>query len=265
MTKNGLGRDSEPELFRCSPDSAIHVTTPEGSRELDIYDPEGYSLLSNLWTRSGWQHKVSYEVTWLGIPIIQTPEDILMMQEIIWKTRPDVVIESGVAHGGSLILYASMLELLGKGRVIGIDVEIRKYNRLAIQSHPMSKRVTLLEGSSVDAATVARVESLIRPGESVLVMLDSNHSAAHVRQELGFYAPMVTAGSYLVVFDGVMQVLTDAPRGSPDWDRDNPWRAIQDFLCAHDDFEVDPYYNRLKVTYCPGGFLRRVTARETGS
>lgn len=256
---------SQPELFRCSPGPKIHVTTPQGPRQVDIYHPEGYAVLSNLWTRSGWQHKASYEVTWLGIPIIQTPEDILMMQELIWKTRPDVVIESGVAHGGSLILYSSMLELLGKGRVIGIDVEIRKYNRLAIQSHPMSKRVTLLEGSSVDAATVAWVESLIRPGESVLVTLDSNHSAAHVRQELALYSRMVTAGSYLVVFDGVMQVLTDAPGGSPEWDRDNPWRAIQDFLRANDDFEVDPYYNRLKVTYCPGGFLRRVTAREARS
>ena len=258
MSENGR---SKPELFRYAPAPRIQVMLPDGPCEVDIYSPEGYALLANLWTRAGWQQKASYEVTWLGVPIIQMPEDMVMMQELIWKLRPDVIIESGVAHGGSVILYASIQELLGKGRVIGIDVEIRKFNRLAMQSHPMSKRLTLIEGSSVDPATVTRVQSLIRPGESVLVALDSNHSAAHVGQELALYAPMVTAGSYLVVFDGVMQILPDAPLGSPTWDRDNPWQAVQDFLRTCHDFEVDPYYNRLRVTYCPGGFLYRGTSQ----
>ena len=114
----------------------VTVQTPEGPRDIDIYSDEGFEILSQLWTRSGWQRKLSYELTWAGIPIIQMPEDILMMQELLWRVRPDVIVESGVAHGGALVLYASILELIGKGQVIGVDVEIRKYNRLAIQSHP---------------------------------------------------------------------------------------------------------------------------------
>jgi len=251
-----------PELFDESPEPKVKVTTSKGSRELDIYTPEGFKVLSNLYTRSGWQQKISYEPTWLGIPIIQTPEDVVMMQELIWKVRPDVVIECGVAHGGALVLYASMLELLGKGHVIGVDVEIRKYNRLALQSHPMSRRFTLIEGSSVDEATVKRVRDMIRPDDRVMVTLDSNHTAAHVAKELDLYSPLVTADSYIVVFDGVMQVLTDAPGGSPNWATDNPWQAVQKFLVKNTDFEIDPYYNRLKVTHCPGGFLRRVAKRR---
>lgn len=251
-----------PELFDESPDPRIKVGTPDGTQELDIYTPEGFKVLSNLYTRSGWQQKISYEPTWLGIPIIQTPEDIVMMQELIWKVRPDVVIECGVAHGGALVLYASILEMTGKGHVVGVDVEIRKYNRLALQSHAMSRRFTLIEGSSVDEATVRQVRDVIRPDDRVLVTLDSNHTAAHVTRELELYAPLVTPDSYVVVFDGVMQVLTDAPGGSPTWATDNPWQAVQKFLAENNDFEVDPYYNRLKVTHCPGGFLRRVAKRR---
>ena len=251
-----------PELFETSPEPKIKVSTSEGQRELDIYAPEGYQVLANLFTRSGWQQRVSYEPTWLGIPIIQTPEDIVMMQELLWKVRPDVVIECGVAHGGAIVLYASILELLGKGHVIGVDVEIRKYNRIALQSHPLSKRYTLIEGSSIEDATLDQVRSHIQPDDTVLVTLDSNHTKAHVAGELAMYAPLVTPNSYVVVFDGVMQVLTDAPGGNPTWDEDNPWQAIEDFLAENDEFEIDPYYNRLKVTHCPGGFLRRVKKRS---
>jgi cephalosporin hydroxylase len=252
-----------PELFDPNPESKITVSTPQGERELDIYTPEGFKVLSNLYTRSGWQQKISYEPTWLGIPIIQTPEDIVMMQELIWKVRPDVIVECGVAHGGAVVLYASILDLIGKGHVIGVDVEIRKYNRLALQSHPLSRRFTLIEGSSVEQTTVDEVRRSIRPDDKVLVTLDSNHTAAHVAAELKLYAPLVSPDSYLVVFDGVMQVLTDAPGGSPAWDKDNPWQAVQNFLGENDEFEIDLYYNRLKVTHCPGGFLRRVTKRQS--
>lgn len=251
-----------PQLFEQSPEPKIRVNTPDGPRELDIYSPEGFKVLANLFTRSGWQQKISYEPTWLGIPIIQTPEDIVMMQEVIWKVRPDVIIECGVAHGGALGLYASILEMTGKGHVIGVDVEIRKYNRLALQSHPMSRRFTLIEGSSVEDATLQQVHDMIRPDDKVMVTLDSNHTAAHVAKELSLYAPLVTPDSYLVVFDGVMQVLTDAPGGSPSWATDNPWQAVQEFLGENSDFEIDPYYNRLMVTHCPGGFLRRVSKRR---
>jgi len=239
------------------PNRLIKVSTAEGEREIDIYSPEGFIVLANLWTRSNWQRKLSYEVTWLGIPIIQLPEDILMVQELIWKHRPYVIVESGVAHGGALILYASLLDLLGRGRVIGIDIEIRKYNRLAIESHPASRRIALIEGSSTDASTLEAVRARIQPGESVMVMLDSNHTRDHVRAELELYAPLVGPGGYIVVFDEVMPMVADAPNGKPSWDVDNPLEAVRDFLAAHPDFEVDRSYERLATTYCRSGFLRR--------
>ncbi len=252
-----------PELFSTNLKPTITVHTDDGPLELDIYSETGFLALANLFTRSGWQRRISYEPTWLGIPIIQTPEDMVMMQELLWKVRPDVVIECGVAHGGALVLYASILDLLGKGHVVGIDVEIRKYNRLALQSHPLSKRFTLIEGSSVEQATLDKVRSLIRPDDTVLVALDSNHTRDHVQKELEMYAPLVTPDSYVVVFDGVMEVLTDAPNGSPAWAHDNPWHAVTRFLDSNPDFEVDEYYNRLKVTHCPGGFLKRTARRRS--
>jgi cephalosporin hydroxylase len=214
--------NSRPELFDEEIERVIEITTPQGRRSVDIYTPEGFATLSNLYTRAGWQNRISYEPTWLGIPIIQTPEDMVMLQELLWKVRPDVVIECGVAHGGALVLFASILEMLGKGRAIGVDVEIRKYNRLALQSHPLSRRFTLIEGSSIDPATVSRVHSLLRPEDRVLVALDSNHTAAHVREELALYSPLVSPGSYVVVFDGVMQLVSDSPNGTPEWRQDNP-------------------------------------------
>lgn len=238
-------------------DRMFTIRTSDGEKEVDAYTEEGFEILSNLWTRSGWQRKLSYEVTWLGLPIIQLPEDILMMQELVWKVRPDVVVETGVAHGGALVLYASILELLGKGRVIGVDIEIRKYNRLAIQSHPMSNRITLIEGSSTDDAVVNQVRSLVGSNDSVMVTLDSNHTRDHVRAELEMYSPLVTPGSYLVVFDEVMPLVADAPNASPTWAEDNPLAAVSDFLKTHPEFEVDREYERLGASYCPGGFLRR--------
>ena len=241
------------------PDRLIKVRTAEGEGEIDIYSPEGFQVVANLWTRANWQRKLSYEVTWLGIPIIQLPEDILMVQELVWKNRPDVVVESGVAHGGALILYASLMELLGRGRVIGVDIEIRKYNRLAIESHPASKRVTLIEGSSTDQSTLEAVRARIQPNESVMVMLDSNHTRDHVRRELELYAPLVGPGGYIVVFDEVMPMVADAPNGKPTWDLDNPLEAVRGFLETHPDFEVDSSYERMATTYCHSGFLRRTT------
>jgi cephalosporin hydroxylase len=239
-------------------DRMITVRTPDGPREVDIYTPEGFAIIADLFTRSGWQNKLSYEVTWLGIPIIQIPEDILMVQELLWKIRPDIVVESGVAHGGALILYASIMELLGRGHVVGVDIEIRKYNRLAIESHPMARRITLVEGSSTDTATLEVVRGLVPRGSRTMVMLDSNHTRAHVREELELYAPMVTPGSYLVVFDEVMPMVADSPNAKPGWDLDNPLEAVHDFLSTHPEFEVDRAYERLVTTYCRSGFLRRL-------
>jgi cephalosporin hydroxylase len=235
----------------------VRVTTPTGEREVDIYSEEGFRVLSQLWTRSNWHNRLSYEVTWLGIPIIQLPEDMVIMQELIWKVRPDVVVEAGVAHGGALVLYASILELMGRGRVIGVDVEIRKYNRLAIEAHPLSHRIELIEGSSLADETVEAVRSRIRPGERVMVALDSAHNREHVLGELRRYAPLVTPNSYLVVFDAVMRLVADAPSAGAGWDQDNPLEAVREFLDGTDDFEVDRSRERLAVTYCHGGFLRR--------
>lgn len=240
----------------------IRVATPAGEREVDIYSEEGYEVLSQLWTRSNWHHRLSYEVTWLGIPIIQLPEDMAAMQELIWKVRPDVVVESGVAHGGALVLYASILELVGRGRVIGVDIEIRKYNRLAIEAHPLSHRIELIEGDSLADDTVEKVRSHITPGDRVLVALDSNHSREHVLGELERYAPLVTPNSYLVVFDAVMALVADAPAAGEGWSEDNPLEAVREFLDGNDDFEVDRSLERLGVTYCQGGFLRRREADQ---
>lgn len=226
-------------------------------RELDVYSEDGFQVLSNLWLRAGWHQKFSYELTWLGIPIIQLPEDMALMHELLWKVRPDVVLECGVAHGGALMLYASVLELLGKGHVVGVDIEIRKYNRLAIESHALSHRITLIEGDSVAPSTLEKVRSHILPGDQVLVVLDSLHTCEHVAAELEAYAPLVSPSSYLVVFDGVMSVVADAPNAGVDWETNNPLVAVDEFLEANDAFVRDPIYGRLGVTYCPAGFLLR--------
>jgi cephalosporin hydroxylase len=250
--------DGRPAPYRLDVGRSFTAIVDGEERELDIYSPEGFVVLSNLWLRSGWQQKFSYELTWLGIPVIQLPEDVLLVQELLWKVRPDVVVECGVAHGGALVLYASLLELLGKGRVVGVDVEIRKYNRLAIESHALSHRISLIEGDSVAPRTLEQVRAHIRPGDRVLVVLDSLHTRAHVAAELHAYAPLVTPGSYVVVFDGVMTVVADAPNAGDDWGTDNPLTAVDDFLRGNDAFERDAGYSRLGVTYCPGGFLRRL-------
>lgn len=238
-------------------DPIVTVRTAEGEQDVNVYSVEGFAILANLWTRAGWQQKISYEATFLGIPIIQLPEDILILQELIWRTRPTAIIECGVAHGGALILYASMLELLGRGRTIGVDIEIRKYNRRAIESHPMSKRITLIEASSTEPATFDEVQRLLYPNDQVMVTLDSNHTRDHVRAELELYGPLVTPGGYVVVFDSVMSLVNDAPNGKPEWSTDNPLAAVEGFLQSHPEFEQDRSAERLGATYCTGGFLRR--------
>lgn len=205
--------------------------------------------------------KYTYNFTWLGRPIIQFPQDIVAMQEIIWRTKPDIIIETGIAHGGSLVFYASMLELLGgDGQVVGIDVEIRPPNRAAIESHPMFKRITMIEGSSIDEAVVEQVRQLARRKRNVLICLDSNHTHAHVLQELRLYAPLVTKGSYLVVFDTVIE---DMPAGyffDRPWDKgNNPKTAVWEFLKTTDRFEIDrDIPNKLLITVAPDGYLKCV-------
>lgn len=235
----------------------IKVVADGITKDVDIYSKEGLALMAELWIKVSCYHKVMYEPTWLGVPIIQYAEDIVMMQELVWKIRPDIIVETGVAHGGSAILYASILELLGKGKVIGVDVEIRKYNKIAINSHPMSKRITLIEGSSVDESIVKEVREGIQKPDKVLVVLDSNHSYEHVLQEMELYSNMVSPDSYMVVMDGAQEFAWDIPSGKKEWLKDNPLHSIKDFLGKYPEWEVDPYYNRLYITSNPSGFLRR--------
>jgi cephalosporin hydroxylase len=234
-------------------------------RQLDLYSDEAFSLLSDLWVRVGWNQKYSYSFSWFGAPIIQMPEDMIRYQEAVFALKPDVIVETGVAHGGSAIYSASLCQLMGKGRVIAIDIEIRPHNRQRIETHPLAERITLLEGSSTAPECVEKVRSMIAPGETVLVVLDSDHSYRHVMNELEAYAPLVTKGSWIVATDGVMKDLTDAPRGKPEWERDNPAQAAIDFAARRDEFVIEPparVFNEsnldLEITHWPSAWLRRV-------
>ena len=209
------------------------------------------------WARTGWENKISYEITWLGVPIIQLPNDMILMQELIFKIQPDFIIECGVAHGGSLIYYASLLQILGKGKVIGIDIEIRPHNRKLIESHPMIKRIKLIEGSSLSQETVEKVRKEITPNSKIIVCLDSNHTKSHVQEELRLYNEFVSSGSYLVVFDTIMPELIGLKGAQDDWDVNNPLEAIKDFLKTNKDFEIDESYHKLFVSYCKHGFLKK--------
>lgn len=204
--------------------------------------------------------KYSYNFSWLGRPIIQFPQDMIAMQEIIWDVQPDLIIETGIAHGGSLIYYASLLELIGRGRVLGIDIDIRAHNRAQIVEHPLAGRIDMLEGSSIDAEIAGLVTERANSAGTVLVVLDSNHTHDHVLRELELYAPLVTIGSYCVVFDTVVE---DMPPGSfPDrpWGRgNNPKTAVHAFLEGDSRFEIDAaVHEKLLITVAPDGYLKRV-------
>ncbi len=188
--------------------------TADETHVFDLYSKEALELISMQWVRIGWNQKYQYTFSWLGRPIIQLPEDMIRIQEIIYGVKPDVIIETGVAHGGSLIYYASLCKAMERGRVIGIDIEFRPHNRRAITAHELSPFITLVEGSSIDPAVVNKVRSLVVRGETVLVILDSNHTKEHVLSELNAYHDLVSIGSYIVATDGIMRDLYDVPRGS---------------------------------------------------
>jgi cephalosporin hydroxylase len=228
---------------------------------------KAFGALSQAWLRCGWDTKYVYSFTWLGRPIIQLPEDMFRIQEVIFGIQPDVIIETGVAHGGSLIFYASLCKAIGKGRVIGIDIEIRPHNRKAIEAHTLYEYITLLEGSSTSPEVLAQVRKMVAPGETTLVLLDSNHTKQHVLEELRAYSPLVPVNSYIVACDGIMADLAGAPRTEPDWLQNNPLTAIQQFLGENRDFIVEepafPFNEgsvQERVTYWPSGFLKRVKA-----
>lgn len=233
-------------------------------RRHDLATPEAFEAVSAAWLRCGWDVKYVYSFTWLGRPVIQLPEDLIRMQELIWRARPDVIVETGVAHGGSLVFYAGLFAAMGHGRVIGVDIDIRPACRAAIAAHALAGRIDLIEGDSAAPATVAEVAARIAPGERVLVVLDSGHSAEHVRAELEAYAPLIQPGGFIVACDGIMADLAGAPRSEAAWAWDNPVSAIAAFLDAHAEFEgLEPDFAfnegqvRRRVTYWPRCFLRR--------
>lgn len=245
---------------------AVVIVEEEGSRrEIPFDTAEAFALASDVWLRVGWDTKHVYTFSWLGRPIIQLPEDMFRVQEVISRLRPDVVIETGVAHGGSLVFYASLMEAMGHGRVVGVDIEIRPHNRAAIEGHELSHRITLIEGSSTEPSIVKQVHEHVSPGDTVLVLLDSNHTRDHVRAELEAYSPMASVGSYVVAADGIMQNVVGAPRTADDWTWNNPQQAVRDFVAEHDEFVHEPPGFEFSespltaaVTYWPGGWLRRV-------
>jgi cephalosporin hydroxylase len=215
--------------------------------------------LSNDWYVKTAKYEYEYHFTWMGRPIIQLPQDILAMQEIIYRIKPDLIIETGIARGGSMIFYASMLELIGgDGEVLGIDIDIRQHNRVEIEKHPMFKRISMVEGSSIDQNTVDRVYEIAKNKQTILVSLDSNHSHDHVLKELQLYSPLVTKDSYLVVFDTVVEDMPDEFFADRPWGKGNNAKtAVWEFLKSSDRFEIDKSIeNKLLITVCPDGYLK---------
>ena len=226
---------------------------------------EAFACLSNLWLQVGWDVKYVYSFTWLGRPIIQLPDDMIRIQEVIYRIKPTLIIETGIAHGGSLIFYASLLKMLGTGRVVGIDIDIRAHNRKAIESHEMFPMITLIEGSSIDTTIADSVKAQIKKEDIVLIVLDSCHAKDHVLNELRLYSKFVSIGSYIVATDGIAQEVAGAPRTKDDWIWNNPQEAVKEFLQENDNFileKIKPMFNESLVdsspTYWPNAWLKRV-------
>lgn len=245
--------------------ATVTVEDDAGRREMPLASAEAFQIVSDAWLRAGWDAKYVYSFTWLGRPIIQLPEDMVRLQEVIYRLKPDVIVETGVAHGGALVFYAGLCRLIGNGRVIGVDIEIRPHNREAIDAHALRDLITLIEGDSASADIARQVAGQIRAGESVLVLLDSHHSKAHVMAELDAYAPLVSLGSYIVAMDGIMEKVVGGPRTRPEWRQDNPRQAALEWLQRNSAFVIEepPFaFNEgavtQRVTYWPDAFLKRV-------
>ncbi len=230
-------------------------------RIADFATDTEFRALSNAWRAMALERKYMNNFSWLGRPMIQLPMDAMAMQELIWAVQPDLIIETGVAHGGSVVLSASMLELIGHGQVVGVDIDIREHNRKEIEAHPLAHRISLIQGSSVAPEVVAKVRALAEGKKKVLVFLDSNHTHEHVLAELKAYADLVSVGSYCVVFDTFVEdmpadyVWTDRPWGKGN----NPKTAVWEWLKDHPAFVIDKSVeDRLLVTSAPDGFLQRI-------
>lgn len=228
---------------------------------------EAFNSQTRDWVAKAQELKYSYNFDWMGLPIIQYPQDIVAMQELVWAIKPDLIIETGIARGGSVILYASLLELNAlcggpsDAEVVAIDIDIRAHNRTAIEAHPMSKRVHMIEGSSIAADIIAMVHERAKGRQRILVCLDSNHTHDHVLEELRAYAPLVNVGSYIVVFDTLIEDLPDAAIGERPWAvGDNPMTALTTYLKEDANFEIDAdRHTKLQVTVAKNGYLKRVS------
>lgn len=210
------------------------------------------------WYENSWKYEYQYHFRWLGLPILQFPQDIVATQELIWKIKPDLIIETGIARGGSIIYSASILELIGRGKVIGIDIDIRKHNRKLIEKHPMMKRIKMIEGSSIDKKIINQVCKIAKGKKKVMVFLDSNHSHKHVLEEMKAYSSLVRKGSYMIVFDTMIEdVPKDYFKNRP-WNKgNNPKTAVREFLKKNSRFKIDKEIdNKLMITACPDGFLK---------
>lgn len=242
---------SEPERFKAEVEANIR----------GLSEDQDVQALSRIWAREVTRHRYTYNFTWMGRPIIQTPQDMVALQEVIWKTRPDAIIETGIAHGGSLIMNASFLHLLGSdGKVVGVDIDIRAHNRVEIEKHPMAGRITLIEGSSTEQTTLDRVKAAIAGRSRVMVILDSNHTLDHVQRELALYAPLVTRDCYLVVFDTLLEDMPADLQGDRPWGPGNgPKTAVHRFLQGNERFAIDrDIEHKLLITVAPDGWLRCV-------
>lgn len=211
------------------------------------------------WQQYTGKYNYTYNFSWLGLPIIQFPQDIVVMQEIIWNEKPDLIIETGIARGGSLIFYSSILELIGnKGKVLGIDIDIRQHNRDAIESHPLYRNIEMIEGSSIDANIFSEVVKIANKYSKILVCLDSNHTYEHVMKELELYSSLVKAGSYVVVCDTGIEDAPDSQFGNREWKRGNsPKTAVLEFVQKNDRFEIDKTINsKTLITSNWDGYLK---------
>jgi len=212
------------------------------------------------WFNTSFGHEYSYHFRWMGVPIIQYPQDIVAMQEIVWEVKPDLIIETGIARGGSLIFYASLMQLLGQGHVLGIDMDIRQHNRDVIESHPMASRITMYQGSSIEESMATKVRAFASDYRRVMLVLDSNHTHEHVLRELELYAPLVAVDSYCVVFDTVVEDMPNSSFSNRPWGRgNNPKTAVWKYLKTHPEFQIDKNIaTKLQITVAPDGYLKRI-------
>ena len=217
----------------------VWVQNAKGEATYRVGPSEAFAAISRVWLRSGWDNKHVYSFTWLGRPIIQLPEDMIRIQEVIYRPQPDVIVETGIAHGGCFLFYASLCKLMGAGCVIGIDKEIRPHNRAAIEAHPLASLITLIELDSVDPVTIVNVRTKVPPNARTMALLDSCHTKEHVLAEVNACAELVSPGSYIVAMDGIMQDVAGAPRSQPDWTWHNPQCAAREFVKEHPNFCIE--------------------------